>query len=106
MLERSREMEKGGARVWYFPDGFLPEKIEASNLEPHEVLMILNTNDKSANVKLDIYFEDREPVKDIPMQAAMVEARVDIIIVYADDHAVTETGAEPLDDFPAGVLTL
>jgi hypothetical protein len=60
-------MEKGGAKVWYFPDGFLPEKVEESSLEPHEALMILNTNDKPASLKLDFYFEDREPVRDIPI---------------------------------------
>ena len=58
-------MPKGGARIWYFPDGFLPEKTEGSSLEAHEALMILNTNGRPANLKLDFYFEEREPAKNI-----------------------------------------
>jgi Uncharacterized protein conserved in bacteria len=30
--------------------------------------MILNTCNEAANVKIDIYFEDRDPVKGIPLQ--------------------------------------
>jgi hypothetical protein len=55
----------GGAKVWYFPDGYLPEKVSSGNMEAHEALMLLNTNAKTANVFLDFYFEDKPPVKDI-----------------------------------------
>jgi hypothetical protein len=58
-------MLKGGATTWYFPDGYLPEKKSSGDLESHEALMLLNTSSTSAEVKLDFYFEDREPVKDI-----------------------------------------
>ena len=30
--------------------------------------MLLNVNDAPAEVKLDFYFEDRQPVKDIPVK--------------------------------------
>jgi len=52
----------GGARFWYFPDGYLPEKVAGSRFEAHEALMLLNVNDQPAHVLLDFYFEDREPV--------------------------------------------
>jgi hypothetical protein len=60
-------MGNGGAKVWYFPDGYLPEQVADSRLEPHEALMILNTKDRPAHLKLDFYFENRGPVKDIPV---------------------------------------
>lgn len=55
----------GGARIWYFPDGYLPEKLDNGGMEAHEALMILNTGNEPVDVRLDIYFEDAEPVKDI-----------------------------------------
>ncbi|MHB9036622.1 MAG: sensory rhodopsin transducer [Armatimonadota bacterium] len=61
-------MAKGGAKVWYFPDGYLPEKIESGKMEAHEALMLLNCGNSPAQVKLDFYFEDKDPVKDIPVK--------------------------------------
>ncbi len=57
----------GGKKVWYFPDGYLPEKNPASTMEAHEALMLFNTHEKEVKVKIDIYYSDREPVKDIPV---------------------------------------
>jgi len=58
---------RGGARVWYFPDGYLPEKNANGPMEAHEALMLLNTGDVPAEVSLDFYFEDKPPVKNIPI---------------------------------------
>jgi len=58
-------MAKGGAHTWYFPDGYLPEKIGGGLLEAHEALMILNTSPQVAHILIDLYFDDRVPVKDI-----------------------------------------
>ena len=58
-------MAQGGARTWYFPDGYLPEKVGTGALEAHEALMLLNTTEQPANVKLDFYFEDKDPIKDV-----------------------------------------
>lgn len=60
-------MGKMGARTWYFPDGYLPEKSADGGMDAHEALMLFNTGDQPANVRLDFYFEDREPIKDIPV---------------------------------------
>ena len=56
-------MEKG-KRNWVFSDGDLPP---AGDKEPfgHEALMITNMNEEDAKITVDIYFEDRDPVKDI-----------------------------------------
>ena len=52
--------EEFGQRVWFFPDGDLPPAGDGS-LKGHESLMILNPNDRDAEVTLTVYFEDREP---------------------------------------------
>jgi hypothetical protein len=58
-----------GAKVWVFADGYLPEKVhEGEKLESHEAVMITNTGDTPANVKLDLYFVDKDPIKDIPVR--------------------------------------
>ena len=60
-------MALGGAKLWYFPDGWLPEKSAGGNLEAHEALVLLNVTDTPAEVRLDFYFEDKDPVKDVPV---------------------------------------
>lgn len=65
----------GGARIWYFPDGYLPQKVTNGSMEAHEALMLMNTADKPANVKLDIYFEDKDPVKDIAVTVGAERVR-------------------------------
>ena len=62
---------KNGAKTWYFPDGYLPEKIAGGTMEAHEALMLFNASEQTANVLIDVYFSDRAPVKDI---AVAVEA--------------------------------
>lgn len=61
-------MMHGGAKVWYFPDGYLPEKSAEGKMEAHEALMLFNINEKEADVLIDVYFSDREPVKDISVK--------------------------------------
>jgi hypothetical protein len=68
-------MGKNGARTWFFPDGYLPEKSGAGPMEAHEALMLLNTNNEPANVKLDFYFENRDPAKDISVSVAAERVR-------------------------------
>lgn len=58
---------KGGATTWYFPDGYLPEKTEGK-MEAHEAIMIMNVNNQIASVKMDIYFENKAPIKDISIE--------------------------------------
>ena len=62
-------MQSDGAKVWVFADGWLPEKT-TGNLEAHEALMILNTGKSPANIKLDFYFDDKDPVTDVPVTVA------------------------------------
>jgi hypothetical protein len=61
------ENQGEGAFKWFFPDGYLPEVNAEGAMKSHEALMFLNTGPEPAHVVIDIYFEDREPVKDIPV---------------------------------------
>ena len=56
-----------GKKRWYIVDGYRPSPKPDPNADysGHESVMILNTNDKDANVLISIYFEDREPVENI-----------------------------------------
>lgn len=55
---------RGGSKLWFVADGYLPLKSRTENagFEGHEAIMILNCGDTAAQVLMDVYFEDREPV--------------------------------------------
>lgn len=57
-----------GKQNWYIVDGYrpAPQPDPATVYEGHESIMILNPNDRDANVRISVYFEDRDPVEDIP----------------------------------------
>lgn len=49
-----------GKKVWIFPDAELPPK--GVNLIPgHESVIITNTGDEDAQIKVTLFFTDREP---------------------------------------------
>jgi hypothetical protein len=60
----------GGARTWYVADGWMP--LESRTKDPgyvgHEAIMILNTNDRDAEVLMDVYFEDKDPLPGVHLQ--------------------------------------
>ena len=58
-------MVSGGKKVWYFADGYLPEKSKIGEMEAHEALMIFNTHTEPVEAFVDVYFSDKAPVKDI-----------------------------------------
>lgn len=57
-----------GKKEWYIVDGYRPspEPDPKAVYEGHESVMILNPNDKDAHVSLTFYFEDREPIENVP----------------------------------------
>ncbi len=59
----------GGKKEWFIVDGYRPSPNPnpAASYIGHESIMILNTNDSDAHIKINVYFEDREPVTDISM---------------------------------------
>jgi len=56
---------QGGAKTWYFPDGYLPENVKEGTMEAHEALMLFNTSSEPVKVILDIYYSDKAPDKNI-----------------------------------------
>jgi len=63
-----------GSKIWAFPDGDLPP---AGDKEPfgHESLIILNPNQDDAHIKMTIYFEDKEPVRNIVLNVKAERVR-------------------------------
>ena len=55
-----------GELVWFIPDGYIPPTSSGS-LTSHESICVLNTGDKEANVLVTVYFEDRDPLENIPV---------------------------------------
>lgn len=53
------EMNNGKC-TWFIPDAFYPEK-DNGDYVSHEAVCVLNTGDTDADIKLTLYFEDREP---------------------------------------------
>lgn len=53
-----------GCKVWLIPDAYLPEE-GSDKLQGHEAVCLLNTGSEPADVSLDFYFEDRDPIKDV-----------------------------------------
>jgi hypothetical protein len=62
-------MNANGQKTWVFADGDLPP---AGEQEPfgHEALMVVNLNNKAASLRIDILFEDKDPVRDIKASIA------------------------------------
>ncbi|NLA92155.1 MAG: hypothetical protein GX842_01780 [Spirochaetales bacterium] len=57
-----------GKKTWFIVDGYrpAPNAPEDDVYSGHESIMILNVNDVDANLLIDIYFEDKEPVENVP----------------------------------------
>lgn len=58
-----------GKKTWYIVDGYRPESKKEGNSDyvSHESIMILNVNPVDANVLIDIFYEDKEPVEGIAL---------------------------------------
>ena len=63
-------MAGAGQKVWYIPDGYLPPTSYPGSLVSHEAVCVLNTGTEDATVRLTIYFEDREPLRDLTNRVA------------------------------------
>ena len=59
-----------GSKTWYIADGWIPSKHETidSELEGHEALMILNCQNVNAEILLDIFFENKEPIENVNLK--------------------------------------
>lgn len=55
-----------GETLWFIPDGYIPPTSAPGEYESHESVCVLNTGSEDATVRFTIYFEDRDPIEDIP----------------------------------------
>lgn len=53
-----------GKKTWAIAEGYIPgwSHGKKPELESHETICLLNAGDEAANVKLTLFFKDREPV--------------------------------------------
>ena len=58
-----------GKKEWYVVDGYRPSPTPDPNAvyEGHESIMILNPNPEDAHVRISVFFEDKDPVENIPL---------------------------------------
>ena len=80
---------EGGKKVWYFADGYLPEKVDNGPMEAHEALMLFNTAARDAQVTIDVYFSDRAPLRGI-----RVTAPAERIVTLRLDHPADLGGVQ------------
>jgi hypothetical protein len=61
---RSLHMKAIGKTRWAIPEGYIPSGSCSTDraLTSHETACILNAGDEDANIKLTVFFTDREPV--------------------------------------------
>lgn len=99
-------MAEGGKKVWYFADGYLPEPKKSDKMESHEALMIFNTSQEDVESIIDIYFSDREPVKNISIKVPaerIISLRLDkpedlngAVIPMLTQYALRITSSRPV----------
>lgn len=74
-----------GKKDWYIVDGFKPPIQEGgAEYEGHECIMILNCHDRDANIRIDVYYSDREP--DLGIQYVAPARRISAF--RSDDKSV------------------
>jgi hypothetical protein len=59
-------MPTNGALTWLIPDAYLATPADDDeNMKNHEAICVINVTPDDAHLKLDFYFEDRDPVEGI-----------------------------------------
>ena len=53
-----------GKKVWIFPDAELPP-VGVNLIPGHESIIVTNTGDADAHIRITLFFTDKEPVNDI-----------------------------------------
>jgi hypothetical protein len=66
-----------GHKVWAIPGGYMPAK--ATGVEPEfvscDILCLLNTSDKQAEIEITIYHSDRDPAGPYPLEVGAQRSR-------------------------------
>lgn len=88
-----------GKTRWAIPEGYIPSGSVSQDraLLSHETACILNAGDREANIKLSVFFADREPV----IYSVKVPARRTLHLRFND---LTDPESVPLDTDYASVF--
>lgn len=59
-------MNPDGAKLWFIPDAYLAKPADDDPVyKNHESICVMNTTADDAHLKLDFYFEDRDPYENV-----------------------------------------
>jgi hypothetical protein len=78
-----------GSRCWYFPDGDLPWPDQHGPFSGHESLLVLNVCTEPAELAIDLFWTDADPVLGIP--ASVAAERLAVLHPPYGDHAADGT---------------
>lgn len=81
-----------GKKDWSIVDAYRPplNKGDATDYQGHECILILNRTQQDAHCAIDLYFEDRPPIKGIPFTAPAER----ISTFYTDQALIAGAGVE------------
>ena len=59
-------MAADGAKIWFIPDAYLATPVDDDpGYKNHEAICVMNTTADDAEMTLDFYFEDRDPMENV-----------------------------------------
>jgi hypothetical protein len=62
-----KDIKNYGCRKWLIPDGHIPAPGNEKILG-HEAICFINSGERNASVKMTVYFEDKEPIREISLE--------------------------------------
>ena len=91
-------MAKYGKKTWLIPDCFL-HSVSLNEQVSHEAVCVINTSDEDAEIKLTLYYEDRDKIDDF--KAECKAGRTHHIRL---DRLVSQSGKKIERDVPYAIL--
>lgn len=59
-------MSPDGSKIWFIPDAYLARPADDDPIyKNHEAICVINATAIDAELKLDFYFADRDPIEDV-----------------------------------------
>jgi hypothetical protein len=78
--------------TWLIPDGYIPKG--GNEVLSHEAICILNTHKKAVKIKVDIYFIDQDPVRNV---AFTIQGKRSARIILSKSYQLDIPGVYILD---------
>ena len=81
--------------TWYFPDMFYPSSTPLNGYVSHEALCVINPHEQDCEINITLYYEDRDPIKDIKTVCGANRTkhiRMDQVVDSRGNHIVQEIG--------------